>query len=138
MRDVRFNNLQRYNPIKLDISSLLKSIYNKSFEYQEILANIYRQEVVDVRTYNLIVINVLGNKISKSLEHENNLPANQNTRLSETEHLENKANMPIYLLSPILLLIIQKKRSLSLSDFLKQDAILQANLLVLESLLETS
>jgi hypothetical protein len=46
--------------------------------------------------------------------------------------------MLIYLLLFILLLIIQKKRSLLLLDFLEQDIIFQANLLVLESLLETS
>jgi hypothetical protein len=72
------------------------------------------------------------------LERENNLLANQNTRLSETEYLENKANMPIYLLLLILLLIIQKERSLLLLDFPKQDTILQVNSPVLESLLETS
>jgi hypothetical protein len=72
------------------------------------------------------------------LERENNLPANQNTRLSETKYLENKANMLIYLLLLILLLIIQKERSLLLLDLLEQDIILQVNSLVLESLLETS
>jgi hypothetical protein len=46
--------------------------------------------------------------------------------------------MFIYLLLFILLLTIQKERSLLLLDFLEQDIILQANLPVLESLLETS
>jgi hypothetical protein len=91
-----------------------------------------------VRTYDLIVVDVLGDKISESSERENNLPANQNARLSETEHPENEANMLIYLPSLILLLIIQKKRSLSLLDFLEQDIILQANSPVSESLSETS
>jgi hypothetical protein len=77
-----------------------------------------------VRTYDLIVIDVLGDKVSESSERENNLPANQNARLSETEYPENEANMLIYLLSFILLPIIQKKRSLSLLDFLEQDTIL--------------
>jgi hypothetical protein len=77
-----------------------------------------------VRTHDLIVVDVLGNEISESSERENNLPANQNARLSETEHLENKANMPIYLLSPILSLTIQKKRSLLFLDFPEQDTIL--------------
>jgi hypothetical protein len=88
------------------------------------LANIYKQEVIDVRTHDLIVIDVPGNEISESSEHENNLPANQNARLSETEYLENKANMLIYLPLPILLPTIQKERSLLLLDFPEQDAIL--------------
>jgi hypothetical protein len=46
--------------------------------------------------------------------------------------------MLIYLLLLTLLLIIQKERSLLLLDFPEQDIILQANSLVLESLLETS
>jgi hypothetical protein len=46
--------------------------------------------------------------------------------------------MLIYLLSPILLLITQKKRSLLLSDLSEQDITFQANLPVSESLLETS
>jgi hypothetical protein len=91
-----------------------------------------------MRTHDLIVINILNNKISESSEHENNLPANQNARLSETEHPENKANIPIYLLLPTLSLTIQKERSLLLLDFLEQNTTLQANLLVSESLLETS
>jgi hypothetical protein len=69
------------------------------------LANIYRQEVVNIRTHDLIIIDVLNNKINESLEHENNLPANHNTRLSETKYLENKTNILIYLLLFILLLI---------------------------------
>jgi hypothetical protein len=77
-----------------------------------------------MRIYDLIVIDVPGDEISESSERENNLLANQNARLSETEYPENKANMPIYLLLPILSLIIQKERSLSLLDFLKQDATL--------------
>jgi hypothetical protein len=72
------------------------------------------------------------------LEHENNLLANQNIRLSETKYPENKANMLIYLLLLILLLIIQKKQSLLFLDLPKQDITFQANSLVLESLLETS
>jgi hypothetical protein len=72
------------------------------------------------------------------LEHENNLPANYNTRLSETKYPENKANIFIYLPSLILLLIIQKEQSLSLLDLPEQDIILQANSLVLELLPETS
>jgi hypothetical protein len=88
------------------------------------LANIYRQEVVDIRTHNLIVVDILSNKVSEFSERENNLPANQNTRLSETEYPENKANIPIYLLSLTLLLTIQKERSLLLLDFLEQDIIL--------------
>jgi hypothetical protein len=55
------------------------------------------------------------------LEHENNLLANQNIRLSKTKYPENKANILIYLLLLILLLIIQKKRSLLLLDFPEQD-----------------
>jgi hypothetical protein len=106
------------------MGSLLKSTHSKSFEYQEILANIYRQEVVNIRTYDLIVVDILGDEVSESSERENNLPANQNARLSETEHPENEANMPIYLLLLILSLIIQKKRSPSLLDFPEQDAIL--------------
>jgi hypothetical protein len=102
------------------------------------LANIYKQEVINIKTYDLIVIDILGNKISKSLEHENNLLVNQNTRLSETKYLENETNIPIYLLLLILLLIIQKERSLLFLDFLEQDTTLQANSLVLELLLETS
>jgi hypothetical protein len=102
------------------------------------LINIYKQEVINIRTHNLIVINILGNKVSESLERENNLLANQNIRLSETKYPENKANMLIYLLSLTLLLIIQKERSLLFLDFPKQDIILQANSLVSESLLETS
>jgi hypothetical protein len=70
------------------------------------LANIYKQEIINIKTYNLIVIDILNNKINKSLERENNLLANQNIRLSETEYLENKANIFIYLLLFILLLII--------------------------------
>jgi hypothetical protein len=101
-------------------------------------ANIYRQEIVDIRTHDLIVVDVPGNEISESSERENNLPANQNTRLSETEYPENEANMPIYLPSPILSPTIQKERSLSLSDFPEQDATLQANSLVSESPPETS
>jgi hypothetical protein len=101
--------LQYYDFIKLDINSLLKSIYNEIFEYLEILANIYKQEVINIRTHDLIVIDIPGNKINKSSEHENNLLANQNTRLSETKHPENKTNIPIYLLLLILLLIIQKE-----------------------------
>jgi hypothetical protein len=85
------------------------------------LANIYKQEVIDIRTYNLIVIDILNNEINESLERENNLPVNQNIRLSETEYPENEANIPIYLLLLILLLIIQKKRSLLLLDFPEQD-----------------
>jgi hypothetical protein len=73
------------------------------------LANIYKQEVINIRTYDLIIINILSNKISESSEHKNNLPANQNARLSETEYPENKMNIPIYLLLFILLLIIQKE-----------------------------
>jgi hypothetical protein len=46
--------------------------------------------------------------------------------------------MPIYLPSLTLLLTIQKERSPSLSDFPEQDATLQANSPVSESLLETS
>jgi hypothetical protein len=88
------------------------------------LTNIYKQEVINIRTYDLIVIDILGNKISESSERENNLPANQNARLSETKHLENKTNIPIYLLLFTLLLIIQKERSLLLLDFLEQDIIL--------------
>jgi hypothetical protein len=61
------------------------------------------------------------------LERENNLPANQNARLSETKHPENKANILIYLLSLILLLIIQKERSLLFLDLPEQDATLHAN-----------
>jgi elongation factor P--beta-lysine ligase len=91
-----------------------------------------------MKTYDLIVIDILGNKINESLERENNLPANQNARLSETKHPENEANMLIYLLSLILSLIIQKERSLLLLDFPEQDATLQANSPVLESLPETS
>jgi hypothetical protein len=91
------------------MGSLLKSTYGESFEYQEMLANIYRQEVVDVRTHDLIVVDVPGDKVSESSERENNLPANQNARLSETEHPENEANMPTYLLSPTLSPIIQKE-----------------------------
>jgi hypothetical protein len=102
------------------------------------LANIYKQEVINIKTYDLIVIDIPGNKISKSLEHENNLLVNQNTRLSETKYLENETNIPIYLLLLILLLIIQKERSLLFLDFLEQDTTLQANSLVLELLLETS
>jgi hypothetical protein len=83
------------------------------------LANIYKQEIINIRTHNLIVVNILSNKISESSEHKNNLLANQNARLSETKYLENKANMLIYLLLLILLLIIQKKRSLLLLDFPK-------------------
>jgi hypothetical protein len=59
-----------------------------------------------MRTYDLIVIDILGNKVSESSERENNLPANQNARLSETKHPENEANMPIYLLSLTLSLTI--------------------------------
>jgi hypothetical protein len=70
-----------------------------------------------VRTYDLIVIDVLGNKINESSEYENNLLANHNARLSETKHPENKANIFIYLLLLILLLIIQKERSLLFLDF---------------------
>jgi hypothetical protein len=70
------------------------------------LTNIYKQEIINIKTYNLIVIDILNNKINKSLERENNLLANQNIRLSETKYLENKANIFIYLLSFILLLII--------------------------------
>jgi hypothetical protein len=55
------------------------------------------------------------------LEHENNFLTNQNTRLSETKHPENEANIPIYLLSLTLLLIIQKERSLLFLDFPEQD-----------------
>jgi hypothetical protein len=87
-------------------------------------ANIYRQEVINIRIYDLIVIDILGNKINKSSEHENNLLVNQNIRLSETKYLENKANMFIYLLLLILLLIIQKERSLLLLDFPEQDTTL--------------
>jgi hypothetical protein len=43
--------------------------------------------------------------------------------------------MFIYLL---LFILLQKERSLLFLDFLKQDTTLQANLLVSESLLETS
>jgi hypothetical protein len=100
--------------------------------------NIYKQEVINIRTYDLIVIDVLGNKVNESLERENNLLVNQNTRLSETKYLENKTNIFIYLLLLILLLTIQKERSLLFLDFLEQDIILQANSLVLELLLETS
>jgi hypothetical protein len=46
--------------------------------------------------------------------------------------------MPIYLPSPTLLLTIQKERSPLLLDFPEQDATLQANSPVLESLPETS
>jgi hypothetical protein len=53
------------------------------------------------------------------LEHKNNLLVNQDTRLSETEYLENGTNMSIYLLSFILLLITQKERSLLFSDLLE-------------------
>jgi hypothetical protein len=117
----------------------LKSIYGEIFEYLEIPANIYKQEIIDIRIYNLIVINILSNKINESSEHENNLLANQNTRLSKTKYLENKANILIYLLLPtLLLIIIQKERSLLFLDLPEQDTILQANSLVLESLLETS
>jgi hypothetical protein len=84
-------------------------------------ANIYRQEVIDIRTYDLIVIDILSNKINKSSERENNLLVNQNTRLSKTKYLENKANIFIYLLLLILLLIIQKERSLLFLDFPEQD-----------------
>jgi uncharacterized membrane protein len=94
----------------------LKSIYHKNFEYLEIPTNIYKQEIINIGTYNLIIINILNNKINKSSERKNNLLANQNARLSETKHLENKANIFIYLLSFILLLIIQKKRSLLFLD----------------------
>jgi hypothetical protein len=62
-----------------------------------------------MRIYDLIVVDILGNKISESSERENNLLANQNTRLSETKYPENKTNMLIYLLLFILLLIIQKE-----------------------------
>jgi hypothetical protein len=130
--------LQYYDLTKLNIGSLLKSIYSEIFEYLEIPTNIYKQEVINIKTYDLIIIDILGNKINESSEHENNLLANQNARLSETKHPENEANIPIYLLSLILLLIIQKERSLLFSDLPEQDAILQANSLVLESLLETS
>jgi hypothetical protein len=91
-----------------------------------------------MRTYDLIIIDILGDEVSESSEHENNLPTNQNIRLSETKHPENKANIFIYLLLFILLLIIQKERSLLLSDFPEQDATFQANSLVSESLPETS
>jgi hypothetical protein len=91
-----------------------------------------------MRIYNLIVIDIPGNKVNESSERENNLPANQNTRLSETKYPENKANILIYLLLPTLLLIIQKERSLLFLDFPKQDTTLQANSPVSESLLETS
>jgi hypothetical protein len=57
-----------------------------------------------MRIYDLIVVDILGNKISESSERENNLLANQNTR-----YPENKTNMLIYLLLFILLLIIQKE-----------------------------
>jgi hypothetical protein len=97
----------------------LKFIYSKNFEYLEILANIYKQEVIDIETYDLIIITIPGNKINKFSEHENNLPANQDARLSETEHPENEVNMLIYLLLLILLLITPKKRFLLLSDFLE-------------------
>jgi hypothetical protein len=117
---------------------LLNSIYSKSFEYLEIPANIYKQEVVNIKTYNLIIIDITGNKINKSSEYENNLLANQDTKLSETKYLENKANMPIYLLLFTLSLIIQKERSLLFLDFPEQDIILQANPPVSESLPETS
>jgi hypothetical protein len=73
------------------------------------LANIYKQEIINIKTHNLIVVNILGNKISESSERENNLPANQNARLSETEYLENEANILIYLLLLILSPIIQKE-----------------------------
>jgi hypothetical protein len=86
-------------------------------------ANIYKQEVIDIRTHNLIIINILSNKISESLEHENNFLTNQNTRLSETKYPENKANMLIYLLLLTLLLIIQKEQSLLFLDFPEQDII---------------
>jgi hypothetical protein len=62
-----------------------------------------------MRIYDLIIVDILGNKISESSERENNLLANQNTRLSETKYPENKTNMLIYLLLFILLLIIQKE-----------------------------
>jgi hypothetical protein len=116
MQDIRFDNLQYYDPIKLDIGSLLKFIYSEIFEYLEILANIYGQEVIDIRTHDLIVVDILNNKINKSSEYENDLLANQNTRLSETKYPENKANILIYLLLLILLLIIQKKQSLLFLD----------------------
>jgi hypothetical protein len=102
------------------------------------LANIYKQEVVNIKTHNIIVVDVLGNKINKFSEHENNLLTNQNTRLSETKYPENNTNMPIYLPLPTLLPTIQKKRSLLLSDFPEQDTTLQANLPVSKSLPETS
>jgi hypothetical protein len=124
--------------IELDINFFLKSIYNKNFEYLEMLANIYKQEVVNIKTHNIIVVDVLGNKINKFSEHENNLLTNQNTRLSETKYPENNTNMPIYLPLPTLLPTIQKKRSLLLSDFPEQDTTLQANLPVSKSLPETS
>jgi hypothetical protein len=106
------------------MGSLLKSIYSKSFEYQEILANIYKQEVVDIKTYNLIIINILGNKINESLEHKNNFLINQNIRLNKTKYPENKANILIYLLSFILSLTIQKEQSLLLLDLPEQDTTL--------------
>jgi hypothetical protein len=58
------------------------------------------------------------------LEYENNLLANQDTRLSKTEYLENDTNILIYLLLFILLLIKQKKRCLLFLDFLEQDTTL--------------
>jgi hypothetical protein len=69
-------------------------------------ANIYKQEIINIKTYNLIIIDIPNNKINKSSEHENNLLVNQNIRLSETKYPENKANILIYLLLLILLLII--------------------------------
>jgi hypothetical protein len=101
-------------------------------------ANIYKQEIINIKTYNLIIIDIPNNKINKSSERENNLLVNQNIRLSETKYPENKANILIYLLLLTLLLIIQKERSLLLLDFPKQDTTLQANSPVSESLLETS
>jgi hypothetical protein len=123
IQNIRFDNSQRYNPIKLDIGSLLKSIHGKIFEYLEIPANIYKQEVINIRIYNLIIIDILGNKINEFSERENNLLANQDARLSENKHLENKANMLIYLLLLILLLITQKKQSLLFLYLPEQDII---------------
>jgi hypothetical protein len=85
------------------------------------LANIYKQKVVDIKIYNLIIIDILGNKINKSSEYKNNFLINQDIILSETKYLENEENILIYLLSFILLLITQKKRSLLFLDLSKQD-----------------
>jgi hypothetical protein len=83
----------------------LKSIYSNIFEYLKIPANIYKQKVINIKTHNLIVINILNNKINKFSERENNFLVNQDIILNKTEYPENKKNILIYLLLLILLLI---------------------------------